>query len=138
MQRNSQYAVCESDDTMWQHRGFQHSHHDYRRVTGRLCLYSGVLLLFAAIGCAESSEKHTDDAAASMQSATPSQKVENAGTRIRLTEITPDCGLNFVARTGQEDGRFTILEEARLMAVAFLRAGRMGSFASMQLCGLMM
>jgi len=110
MQRNSQYAVCESDDTMWQHRGFQHSHHDYRRVTGRLCLYSGVLLLFAAIGCAESSEKHTDDAAASMQSATPSQKVENAGTRIRLTEITPDCGLNFVARTGQEDGRFTILE----------------------------
>lgn len=110
MQRNSQHAVCESDDAAEQHRGFRQSNHDYRRITSRLCLYSGVLLLFAAIGCADSSEKQMDDTVASMQPAASSQTVENVGTRIRLTEITPDCGLNFVARTGQEDGRFTILE----------------------------
>ncbi len=110
MRRDSQHAVCESDDAMEEHSGLQHCDHDYRRITGRICLYSGVLLLFVAIGCADSSEKITDDAVASVQTAPPLQKVENAGTKIRLTEITPDCGLNFLARTGQEDGRFTILE----------------------------
>ena len=95
---------------MEEHPGLQHCDHDYRRITGRICLYSGVLLLFVAIGCADSSEKITDDAVASVQTAPPLQKFENAGTKIRLTEITPDCGLSFLARTGQEDGRFTILE----------------------------
>ncbi len=133
IQRNSQHEGCDGDDTATQHRRCNAKVRDSRiasrhlsrpnvdrqvHCSGRGCpeqelwLYSALLLLlFAAVGCADSSqEKVAEEAAAAVRPASSPEKVGSADTRIRFTEITPDCGLQFVARTGQEDGRFTILE----------------------------
>ena len=76
-----------------------------------LCLYSILWLLIVGTGCTESpgrKESNGDDTTSHSEDSVES--VTHPASQIRLAEITPDCGLNFVPRTGQEDGRFTILE----------------------------
>ena len=80
-------------------------------MPSRLC---GLALLFLALfcaGCSKTPEKTPTQGSGLATSPRPaSEIVVLEDSDIRLSEITPDCGVQFVARTGQEDGRFTILE----------------------------
>lgn len=82
-----------------------------RGLARMLWLYLSVSLLVVGAGCRDSAETkkfNRDDTTKPSESSRKSQAQPDS--KIRLTEITPDCGLRFVPRTGQEDGRFTILE----------------------------
>jgi hypothetical protein len=85
--------------------------HGDRGLARMLCLYLSVLLLVVEAGCSDSLEtkKFNRDETTNQSESSPKSPTQ-PDSEIRLSEITPDCGLHFVPRTGQEDGRLTILE----------------------------